>query len=201
MPNDPFRRDAAAARPLRLVLAALMLLLARPGPASAHDFTVALRTQPAEGAALASAVRAMRLAAAERDGHADETADGHLGGLDLFIRPEPESAARGIDGLRGAPPGPADILVVLGADSVRPGSDGPVRIAPGTLPPAWQDASDPARFAARFRAAYGTPPDRAAALAYNAARRIDLALRAQGGVGDRAALVRAFRATAPGIEW
>lgn len=92
-------------------------------------------------------------------------------------------------------------LLVLGAGPVDSGATGPVVVTPGTLPADWQDTSDAASLAARYRAAYGRLPDRAAAEAYGAARRIDLAVRAQGGTSDRVALVRSLQAAAAGIEW
>lgn len=198
MSTKPFRRCCRGITAAGLLILALLL----PGLANAHSFTLAVRSESGEPTlALASAIRALRLAAAERDGHEGETSDGHLGGLDLFIRPLPRDAAHGIAGLKHAPPGPPDILLVLGAGPVDPGDTGPVAIDPGALPPGWQDVTDPASFAARYQAATGLPADRAAAEAYNAARRIDRAVRAQGGTGDRSAMVRSLLSTAEGIEW
>jgi len=51
-----------------------------------------------------------------------------------------------------------------------------------------------APFAARFREYYGTAPSENARLAYVAARLIDIAVRAQGGAEDKAALARAIAA-------
>ena len=58
-------------------------------PAKAHSFGVALVTQ----AAVVSGVpdqeirRGFMLATRERDSHANETSDGHLGGLDVYVYP------------------------------------------------------------------------------------------------------------------
>ncbi|MCJ8323336.1 MAG: hypothetical protein HRU29_04585 [Rhizobiales bacterium] len=60
------------------------LTLIAPANAMAHSFTVALvidGANPYSAQIKADFVRA----AQERDGHADETADGHLGGLDVYI--------------------------------------------------------------------------------------------------------------------
>ena len=70
---------------MRLILgAAIAIVMA--GTASAHSFTVAL-IAGADGAAdqMQSAVNGFLVASAENDGHSAETADGHLGGLDVFL--------------------------------------------------------------------------------------------------------------------
>ena len=46
-----------------------------------------------------------------------------------------------------------------------------------------------------------TMPDQSAIEGYNAARRIDLAVRTLGGVDDRRALIEALAATKDGIDW
>lgn len=58
-----------------------------PGMALAHDFKVGFLAplSGAEAAAGEEAVNGFKLAASERDGHPDEEADGHLGGLDVFF--------------------------------------------------------------------------------------------------------------------
>jgi hypothetical protein len=188
-----------------LPLVALLLValsFATVGTAQAHSFTVALNVvgddQPT---VLASAIRGMRLAATERDGHADETSDGHLGGLDLFILPRPEGVPHGIAWLKGAPPGEPDIIVIIGpsdavATEIQASRTETVAIGSGVVP----DDTPPV-FAERFRAAYGIAPDRQAAEGYNAARRIDLAVRAQAGVADREKLAVALASTVNGIDW
>ncbi len=203
-----------AKRRLRaLVLAALLLaasFVALPNAARAHSFTVALHAVGAnQPATLASAIRGMRLAATERDGHADETSDGHLGGLDLFILPWPTEVTHGITWLKGAPQNKPDIIVVIGppdaaAPAIQASQTKAVAIGSGVLPADayWlNEDTAPQAFAARFRAAYGVAPDRQAAAGYNAARRIDLAVRAQGGVTDRDDLAEALANTAKGIGW
>lgn len=81
--------------PPRLLLALLLLLLL-PAGALAHDFKVGLLV-PLSGkdaAAGSAAVNGFKLAAAERDGHPDEEADGHLGGLDVYLLPVDTSGGR-----------------------------------------------------------------------------------------------------------
>lgn len=186
-------------------LVALLLTVSvavNPSIGWAHSFTVAVHVVGEnQSSALASAVRGMRLAATERDGHADETADGHLGGLDLFILPRPAGVAHGITWSKGAPPGEPDIIVVIGppdavATAIQASQVETVTIGSGVLP-----VDTPEEFADRYQAAYGIAHDRWAAEGYNAARRIDLAVRAQGDVADRGQLSEALASTAEGINW
>ena len=165
-------------RPLFLALAALPLA----DPARAHEFRVTFIV-PADQAQQAR--QAFLLASSERDAHPGETSEGHLGGLDsqLEIRAPGEA------------PAPSDIVVAT-APATLP--------APAQLADVWAfrmaptAASDlpgtpacPATgFGARFQAAYGSPPGPAAGLVYCAAQRIELAVRAAGGVADKAALAR-----------
>ena len=91
----------------RSVIAAIGIALAAhftgtPNVASAHSFVVTLdATAAAEPFKLTSAIQGMRVPASERDSHAAETSDGHLGGIDLFIRAHPADAAEGITWLKG----------------------------------------------------------------------------------------------------
>ncbi len=74
------------------------------GTVLAHSFTAALLVvgQDRE-ASLAEARRGFLLAADERDGHANETSDGHLGGVDVQVLPLPRDAAGLVEGLTGTP--------------------------------------------------------------------------------------------------
>ncbi len=186
-------------------LAILMVFtLSMPGRAVAHEFTVAIRADSATQ--LASSIRGMRLAATERDGHANETSDGHLGGLDLFILPQPPGVDHRIDWLKRPYDGEPDFTVLMnGAEElVESDSAQGIVIGTGTLRAehAWDDAARSGNdFAARYRAAYGMPPDISAARAYNAARRIELAVRPFGSVADRAALAASLAATRFGVDW
>lgn len=162
---------------LRFALAAAAML---PTAATAHEFTVTyIIAQSAQPQARA----AFLLASSERDGHAGETSEGHLGGLDSQLE-----------------------LVTPGMQV--PDSDIVVAIAPATLPDdtgsAWAftldevlprartEFLDGPDFPTRYQARYGTPPDDAARLVYVSARLIDIAVRAQGGTADRSALQQAI---------
>lgn len=194
-----------------MLLGALSFVAFAPSAAIAHEFVVSLRAVGAEREViLQDALRGFLLATAERDAHANEESNGHLGGLDVYIIPQPESIAARFPDLKTAPGGPPDIVAVIGASpdvtaevaAIR--DEGPI-LQPGLLHDAngWTvgDALDPDSFAARYIANYGQPASQWAARGYDAARRIDAAVRPLGGVDDRAALERAFADSASGIRW
>ena len=197
--------------PTLLALFALAFAVFPLGAANAHAFVVELRAVgPEREAILTDALRGFLLATAERDGHAAETSNGHLGGLDVFILPQPESVAARFPELKAAPSGRPDIIAVIGAngdvaaEAAMTGDDS-VILRPGTLRDdnrwAAADPADGESFAARYTAAFGQPASQWAARGYNAARRIEAAVRPLGGVDDRAALVRALAESAGGIRW
>ncbi|MDO8982322.1 hypothetical protein, partial [Cypionkella sp.] len=91
--------------------------MALSGNALAHSFTAALIVVgDNREAGLAEAVRGFLLAADERDGHANETSDGHLGGVDVHVLPLPRDAAGLVEDLIGTPTEPGDVVVVLGTE-------------------------------------------------------------------------------------
>jgi len=192
-----------------LGLLPLQALLAQS--AQAHEFVVAIRAVGAErDLVLADALRGFLLATKERDGHPDETSNGHLGGLDVYIIPQTGENIVGFPMLTKAPSDRSDITLVIGAsgavDAVleQAGKERPAMRA-GALHSAnlWRSTapSNSAGFAARYNLAYQQPASKWAADGYNAARRIDDAVRLFGGVDDRAALERALAATAGGFQW
>ena len=178
-------------------------------PALAHSFSVTIVAADDESAALLpSVLRGFLVASAERDGHANETADGHLGGLDVLVTPLPADAALGVEGLFGpGSGGNYDVAVVLGGSAMAPdGTPGisttTVVMRPGALPDqALWARSGPNTFNDSFTARFEGAPDEAAALGYNAARRIDLAVRDLGGISDPALLSDTLANTENGIEW
>ncbi|MEQ8357747.1 MAG: hypothetical protein RH942_19590 [Kiloniellaceae bacterium] len=202
-------------------LAALLLTLLCFGPwasgvALAHSFRVALVAPggPDSDAVLASAYRGFRLATRERDGHANEESDGHLGGLDVYIGMVEFSAEAAAARTPGGEVGAAapDIVVAIGVPAeLAPlraaGGGDAVLLEPGKVPNAAAWRQEPTlggaagSFQQRFSDAYGSAPDGWAAQGYDAARRIDLAIRPLGGVADRAALTRGLAATQGGIRW
>lgn len=190
---------------LRAAVAAAALAAAEG--AGAHEFTAAiLATGEDREAQLAEAVRGFLLAADERDGHAAETSDGHLGGVDVQILPLPQEAAGQVEGLVGTPRTPPGAVVVIGPEAERAraladiGTES-IGLAPGKLPPGWAEETAPDSFAVRYRSAYDTAPTVAAAEGYNAARRLDLAIRPLEGLELRTAVKAALAASGNGIDW
>lgn len=198
---------------MRGLCAALAMIAALgsavPG-ASAHSFSVALAVALSEpSAAKREQIRdGFLLATRERDGHPDETSDGHLGGLDVHL-----SMAVGTDIEALLKRNPVDIVVAIGrAVSIEPlrrlaASARAVLTAPGRGPipdlaGAGSDGRPPAleAFLAAFEKEFGYPASPCAALGYNAARRIDAAVRPLGGVADKAALRHALTENQPAFD-
>ncbi len=153
------------------------------GSAFAHEFYVTL-VVPASSEV--EARQAFLLASAERDSHADETSEGHLGGVDsqLEIVVAGQSVPR------------SDVVVAIG------GASEPVSAGNDVWSFQVSDVSMSARadfletgddfFEARYGTRYNAAPTETATLVYVAARLIDLAVRAQDGVDDQAALSQAI---------
>jgi hypothetical protein len=181
--------------------------MALSGNALAHSFTAALIVAgDNREASLAEAVRGFLLAADERDGHANETSDGHLGGVDVHVLPLPRDAAALVEGLIGKPTEPGDVVVVLGtepaaSEAVRKYQSNSTVLLQVVLPVGWDSDVGTDSFVARYRLAYGTAPGLMAATGYHAARRLDVAIRPLDGVIPRAALEDAWRSTESGLPW
>lgn len=162
-----------------------VLLTAGAASAAAHSFTTLL-VAPAAGEQAEVGKQALDgflYATRERDAHANETADGHLGGMDVYVRrvepaavasmaaeaDEVEAAAGFLDAdlsRRLAPLLGGRVAVVLDLDN---------------FPPADPTDMDGRPFADVFEQAYGYAPTGAAVAGYRAARAIDRAVRAVGG--------------------
>ena len=160
--------------------AALLALLFAAAPLAAHEFAVTLIVPPGTEA---ESRAAFLLASSERDGHPNETSDGHLGGVDsqLSLVTPGSSLPR------------ADIVVAIA----------PARLPAGTGAASWaftlERIGPRARaeflsgdFVTRFVRRHGTPPGEAARRTYVAARLIDIAVRAHDGVADAAAMEAAI---------
>lgn len=186
-----------------VLVAALWLVMSEI--ASAHSFTAALLVVSEDRKTdLAEAVRGFLLAADERDGHPNETSDGHLGGVDVQVLPLPRDAARLVEGLIGTPGEPADVVVVLGPEpaasaAARAYQSDSIVLLQDVLPTGWDGDAGMDSFMARYRLAYGTAPGVMAATAYHAARRLDDAIRPLDGVSPRAALEEAWLSTESGL--
>ena len=186
---------------MRLILSAAMALLSA-GTASAHSFSVALIAgADAASDQVQSAVNGFLVASAENDGHSAETADGHLGGLDVFLTPLPAARASDISGLIGQTFEQYDFAILLGDATIEITEQGvgseTVIVRAGVLPAPAQRT----RFGQTYRNRFETVPRDTAAQGYNAARRIDQAVRALGEAAQSEDLRAAVAATANGISW
>lgn len=190
---------------LRRALVVVLAVVLPGAVAHAHGFSLAVVAGGESATAqLDSAVKGILLAKQERDGHANETSDGHLGGLDVIVVPLPTYAAETIQGLKRVSQTTIDIAVLIGPEV---GTDQEaaqldpqtVTIRPGRINTNLTEAGK--LFATRFQTAYGTAPDQSAAEGYNAARRIDLAVRTLRDVEDRRAMIAALAVTEEGIVW
>jgi len=194
-------------RMLRTMVAGATLLAvhaAYADRAGAHSFNVGLVV--ALGDSPVGDARQVRdgflLATRERDSHPGEESDGHLGGLDVYVHlvALDDSSLSGVRALLQREH--IDVLAVIGpsdaAERLRTlVADAPtVVLGPGRLP-----SPLPPAFARAFETAFGYAPGGQAAEGYNAARRIDAAVRPLGGVGDLAALRRAFDESRNGLDW
>ena len=168
-------------------------------PALAHRFNVALVISASDQG------REIRdgfmLATTEQDSHAGQESDGHLGGLDVYV------TVIDAQGDVTSKVGETDIMAALGSEKtlslIRTALDGKAvtLLLPGETPFSNSDLPAVAAFSSAYMRAYGRKATPQAAQGYNAARRIDMAVRAQGGVDDTAALRRIFDETARGFTW
>jgi len=185
----------------KMTMAVLIMTTAIPllaNPALSHSFNVALVLPgtPASSPQARQIRQGFMLATTERDGHANEESDGHLGGLDSYVS-------------QATTPGnmDADIVALLGSKEStalfrqQVNQDSIAILTPGKTPFANKTDSGVANFIASFKAAYGTDPTAAAAQGYNAARRIAAAVRAQGAADNKKQLTDNFKQTANSFTW
>ncbi len=171
-----------------LALAAIAAALTTAGPALAHSFDT-IFVVPITGPQAAAGEQAQdgfNFAARERDGHPDETADGHLGGLDVYLRvvdsaanaPDVAAAVRQL-AQRSADDapwvvGPAELLAVI-QDRVGAAEWLPINLAGASAPDV--RTMDGRPFRAAFEQAFGYAPTPAVIAGYGAARQIDQTVR------------------------
>lgn len=195
----------------RLIPAILVALAAVPGALWAHSFDIAV-VAPYSGPLVQVGERlwqGMRVATREADGHANETSDGHLGGVDSnLLRVDSDGGARRLaQRLRELGARQGVVIAVLGPE--QPGLvgvfprgvprivvlTGPAEGAtsPDVFLPEVVEGEVQARFTARYRQHYGEPPDDAAAGGYAAARLIAAAMDAlDGDLSDPAEVRQSF---------
>ena len=203
----PFTITETVLGRIRHSVVAATLWIALTGIASAHSITVGLLVVGEDvDASLAEAVRGFLLAADERDGHANETSDGHLGGVDVQLLPLPRDAAGLVEGLFGTSDEPTDVVIVLGLEPLASDAARAYRSATTVLqqavpPDGWDSDDGTDSFVSRYRVAYCATPGVMAATGYHAARRLDVAIRPLDGVVPQDALEDGWRSTASGLPW
>ncbi len=196
-------------KPVFLFLAVVAGLTLTSLAAHAHRFNLALvvpltNTTAAEGQDVR---KGFMLATTERDGHPDEESDGHLGGLDVYVSVVDGQGDIAAKMAQIANEGEIDIVVAFGSSKTRAAvtqalkGKGIAVLTPGESPFSRADTPAVARFIAAYEKANGAKPSPHAAQGYNAARRVDAAVRAQGGVDDKASLEQSFRNTSQGFAW
>jgi len=178
---------------LKFVKLILMLSVLAAGflvgnPAMAHSFDT-IFVAPQSGAQAATGKQArdgFMFAARERDAHPNETADGHLGGLDVYLLMVDSNASE------------ADVMAKVREFAGRAADDAPRIVAPAALLAALRNqvsgvetvaidfsgaAPDDMRtmagrpFNAAFQVAFGYAATPAVLAGYAAARQIDTAVR------------------------
>ena len=187
----------AFARCLHMMILAGLLTLAGGAfsAAFAHSFNTVL-ILPEATAGITDLEQAFLLASQERDSHAQEESDGHLGGLDVYLTFANEfdknAIASAAADVIAAPLSSKDTDLTLAEFAL--GLGAVVLTAPDLEAPGAQAllarAADPSLppFATRFRAATGRAPGPEAKAVYVTARQISQAVRAAGGVDDLALL-------------
>ena len=139
-----------------------------PNYALAHSFTAALVIEASNPYIKQIKVDFLR-AAKEKDGHPDETADGHLGGLDVYIlyATDTEKLATLFNNQ------PIDIVVSFGAERL---------------------SNDAQKLATKYNSIFINAENKTRAdQGYIVAQRIETAIRPLGKVDDKAALANALK--------
>ncbi|MBL4756223.1 MAG: hypothetical protein JKY32_00860 [Rhizobiales bacterium] len=192
-----------------LTLVSLVVSMTFAGVAKAHEFTVLLASAMS-GPGEQGAREGFLVAAAEQDAHPDETADGHLGGLDVFVARLDMTGDNIEQSLNTRlAKGDVDIVAIFPTGSrgeeLRRVAElaGIVVIAPAPLP--FNGSPDAAPVASEFVSAFtqrfGYEPDSNAAQGYQIARRIDDAVRPFDSAANTQELRHRLDATAGGFNW
>ncbi|VAW22753.1 hypothetical protein MNBD_ALPHA11-1099 [hydrothermal vent metagenome] len=182
--------------------------------ALAHSFNVTLiiplsGTDKAQGDQF---LEGFMLATRERDGHPDEESDGHLGGLDVYVTTidGSENISAQIEMINAGASNPgsgANIVSYLTSEinsaSIQNTLDQSniALLVPGEISNANGELLGDDSFFVTFNEDYNADPTAAAIRGYNAARRIDQAIRAQGSASDVADLMDNFSQSATDFNW
>ena len=176
-------------------------------PAFAHRFNVALVIPITSAGADQGRqyLEGFMLATSERDSHPDEESDGHLGGLDVYVTVIDAQADPGAEIERIVSQAEIDIVAAFGSEETLSlvgkllERENILLLLPAQTPFPQSDLPAVAAFATAYENRYGGRPSVQATQGYNTARRIDVAVRAQGGVDNTELLIRNFRETANGF--
>ncbi len=175
----------------------------------AHGFQVLLVT-PSPNAGTdqwALILNGFMLAIAVSDSHPDQESDGHLVGLDVDVSVLARGRRSATDIADFASAMQVDILVAFGPGKPTPGLQQELRrknivLLLSDQAPLLRSVNAAVE---KFRLSYGksfsAKPSTLAAQGYTAGRRIAAAIRAQGGVEDKALLQRNFQASARDFKW
>jgi len=192
-------------RAVSLILTIVASSMLTTPVAWAHSFNVALIIPDTpEGRDIRDG---FMLATTERDSHPDEHSDGHLGGLDVYVTVIEVTGQKAGDIGQLVRQGQIEIVAPFGSGEMLSEiikileGRGVVLLSPGTTPFSRPDLPGVAAFLSAYEKAYGTSPSPEAAEGYNAARRIDQAVRPLEGVDDLEALRRSFTETRHEMTW
>ncbi len=200
-----FRRRSGTGRKLivlrRIGRAAVLLLGMLPLQVHAHSFTAGLVLAGPSGAAAAARDGFLR-ATRERDAHAGMESDGHLGGLDVYLRAKAvaDGRAAALGALRSlVAEGEVDLIGVIGSraaiEAAAAASEASGVALVAAIPAKTGSALEDAAFVAAFMADFGYPPSPEAAAGYAVARLMDAVVRATNGdLSKRGPLCAAFAA-------
>ena len=190
-----------------LLLTTFLLASISLNPVFAHRFNVALvipMTNPGADQGR-QYLEGFMLATSERDSHADEESDGHLGGLDVYVTVIDALGDVGAEFERIVSQAEINIVAAFGSEETLSlvgklvERESIVLLLPAQMPFPQSDMPAVAAFASAYENQYGGRPSTQATQGYNTARRIDVAVRAQGGVDNTELLIQNFRQTAYGF--
>ena len=178
-------------------------------PAITHSFNVALVIQLStpDSNRGREIYEGFMLATAERDSHPDQKSDGHLGGLDVYVTVIDEQEGAGVKIRHLAERGEVTIVAAFTSKSALSSIQKTLAgkevalLLPGHAPVLNSDLPAVTAFKSAYKRRFGRSPSIHAAQGYNAARRIDKAVRAQGGIDDLAAIVQALTQSSIDFTW
>ena len=178
-------------------------------PAFAHRFNVAL-VIPLSGSTAENGEQIRQgflLATTQRDAHANEESDGHLGGLDSYVSVIDANGDVAAEITRILSGDQINIVASFASDRTQGLIDTLLAgknialLQSGPTPFGNKNLPAVSGFISTYSQAYGINPSAAAARGYNAARRIDVAVRAQSGINDLDSLRQSFKQTADSFTW